>query len=393
VTYRILMLLENLSYPEDVRVRKEARSLVTSGFEVTLVAPSLKGQPAVERSQGVRIYRFPAAFAKDSRASSFFVEYAWASLWLTLFAYWVWLRHGLDAIHLHNPPDSLFAIALPFRLLGKAIVYDNHDLVPELIEVKFRSRLLTTASEVLEGLSCRWADTVIVANDFARDLLVQRHGLESEKVSVVRNGPSQVELDALGLFGANCSDFDVRFGFIGAIDPQDGVESIIEALYLLRQMEPDLRFACRIIGNGLALRDVRERTLELGLAEEIEFCDFLPWPKAMRALAECDICIDAAPLNPYHRVNEAVKVLEYMAHGKPMVLTDSPGHRAAAGDAALYVESEDYKGFAERLLELTHDRELARRLGANGRDRFEREFSWEIMECRLTSVYTRLQGR
>jgi glycosyltransferase involved in cell wall biosynthesis len=387
------MLLENTTYPEDVRVRKEANTLASAGYDVAIIVSGRKGQQAVEKLDGVRVHRFPAAFAKDSRASSFFVEYAWASLWLTLLSWWVWLRHGFDAIHLHNPPDTLFAVAMPFRLFGKAIVYDNHDLTPELIEVKFHSRLLRRVFQVLEGLSCSWSDAVITTSEIKKEVLVTRHNISSKKITVVRNGPSRGELDVIELRQPGCRDLDVRFGFIGAVDPQDGVELIIDSLHSFKRSQPGLRFSCRIIGDGIGLDGVRERTHALGLEREVEFCDFLPWPEAMQALSECDICVDAPPLNPYHRSNEAVKVLEYMAQGKPMVLTDSPGHRAAASDAALYAESQNPDAFAARLIELVDNPELARRLGQTGRARFESTFCWEIMGSRLVSVYHGLQGR
>jgi len=49
---------------------------------------------------------------------------------------YVAFKHGFDVIHAHNPPDTLFLVALPYKLFGKKFVFDHHDLCPEL----YRSR-------------------------------------------------------------------------------------------------------------------------------------------------------------------------------------------------------------------------------------------------------------
>ena len=43
---RVTMLLENDLYPEDIRVRDEAHSLVEAGYDVAVIAPRGAGQPA-----------------------------------------------------------------------------------------------------------------------------------------------------------------------------------------------------------------------------------------------------------------------------------------------------------------------------------------------------------
>ncbi|TEU14760.1 MAG: glycosyltransferase WbuB, partial [Anaerolineales bacterium] len=71
-TNRVLMLLENKSYPKDVRVRQEANALVAAGHRVTVISPMEPGQPWREVCQGVRAYRFPA----PPQANGF-----WGYLW------------------------------------------------------------------------------------------------------------------------------------------------------------------------------------------------------------------------------------------------------------------------------------------------------------------------
>ena len=63
----------------------------------------------------------------------------------------------------HNPPDTLFLVALPFKLVGKKFVFDQHDLCPEVYRSRygaaedFASRLL----RILEWCSLKLADVTI----------------------------------------------------------------------------------------------------------------------------------------------------------------------------------------------------------------------------------------
>lgn len=67
----------------------------------------------------------------------FAVEFLYS--WLTTAALTVKVSasRGFDAIQVHNPPDTYFAIALPFKLLGKRFVFDHHDLAPEMFVSRF----------------------------------------------------------------------------------------------------------------------------------------------------------------------------------------------------------------------------------------------------------------
>src|SRR5215210_5377563 len=100
------MLLENNPYPQDTRVRSEAKTLSRAGYGVCVICPRAKEQPAFEVIDRVNVYRFPAP-----RAANGLVGYAWeygySTLAFLLVSVWVLFRHGFDVIHAHNPPDIL----------------------------------------------------------------------------------------------------------------------------------------------------------------------------------------------------------------------------------------------------------------------------------------------
>ena len=88
-----------------------------------------------------------------------------ALFWEFLLAWRVLLTRGFDVIHACNPPDLIFLIAIPLKLLGTKFVFDQHDICPELYTAKFRARGFGYwATRVCEWLSYRTANFVITAN-------------------------------------------------------------------------------------------------------------------------------------------------------------------------------------------------------------------------------------
>ena len=99
---------------------------------------------------------------------------------------------GFDVMHAHNPPDTLFLVALPFKLLGEKFVFDQHDLCPELYRSRygaaegFASRLL----RILEWCSLKLVDVTIATNESYKRIQIERGNKNPRDVFIVRNGPN-----------------------------------------------------------------------------------------------------------------------------------------------------------------------------------------------------------
>jgi glycosyltransferase involved in cell wall biosynthesis len=109
-------------------------------------------------------------------------------------------------------------------------------------------------------------------------------------------------------------------------------------------------------------------------------------------LAAADICLDPDPSSPLNDVSTWIKIMEYMAYGKPIVTFDLKETRYSAQDAALYVEPNDEGRFAAAIAQLMDDEGLRKRMGAFGRDRVERELQWSCVGKNLASAYRALSS-
>ena len=135
VPSRVTMLLENYPYPEDPRVRNEAETLCRAGWDVTVVAPRRGPQPRHELVEGVKVRRYRCPESNGSVAG-YLLEFTVAHIQLFLRGA-LELSRGTRVLHLNNPPDTLFPVGLLARALGREVVYDLHDLAPELFAAKF----------------------------------------------------------------------------------------------------------------------------------------------------------------------------------------------------------------------------------------------------------------
>lgn len=379
----VVMLLENLSYPEDTRVRNEAEALQRAGHDVTVLAPRAPGQAGREIVEGVAVrrYRLPGS---GGTPLGYLLEYAVAHVQLAL-RLLDELRSGARVVHLHNPPDTLIALGLIARLLGRKVVFDHHDLAPELFEAKFGASAAVRVLRAAQRASFRLADRVIVTNESQREVALRSPGVRPAHVAIVRNGP---RIDAASDRGGEARDGALaqpRLVFVGEIAVQDGVLDLVELLTDARLRGAHLT----VVGEG-PLRPELERRLEAaGTRSRVTFTGRIPHGEVPRLLAAADICLDPAPCNPLNHGSTMIKVAEYLAAGRPLVAYDLVETRRTAGGAALLARCGDAAHFAELVALLAADPDLREELARRGRARAP-ELVWERSEPALLAVYAGL---
>ena len=392
---RALLVLENSSVPADRRVWQEALSLHRAGWEVTVLAPHAWRSSEGARDEvleGVRIRRFRLRPAEQRRLGHL-SEYA-AAMWRV----WDEIRdlardHSFDVIQACNPPDFLLVAAFGQRRRGTRLIFDHHDLAPEMYTSRpgGRSRFVRRGLLALERLSYTLADVALVTNGSVGRIAVERDRMNPEDVFVVRNGP------VLDRFTPVTPDRSLARGrqhllvYVGLMGPQDGVDHALHALsHLLRRRQD---WHAIFIGTGEMLSKLKRLASELRLDDRVEFRGYQYDPEVRRAISSADVCLAPDPRNPYTDRSTLVKVAEYMALARPLVSFDLTESRVTAGDAALFAPRDDDREFADCIDRLLDDPALRRRLGAAGRARVEREFAWEHSERALLAAYQRALGR
>ena len=386
------MILENCSYLRDARVSKEARALTKNGYEVSVISPEFGRWPSRLQIEGVTVYGFPH-LSFSSGTVGYFLEYAYATLAIAVLTAYVWLTRGFDIVHIANPPDCLVPVTAVYKMLGKRIIYDQHDLSPELYVARFSrsSAVLLRLQLWLELLSYKLADHVIVTNESYREVATSRGRQPETKVTVVRNGPELEQLQALRV------DEELRqrsrniIAFAGITGYQDGLDYLCRALHSLRRDLGRTDFLCVVIGDGDALPDIKKLSQELGIEENIWFVGWVSdLDTYFRYLSTADICVAPEPSNQYNDKSTFVKIMEYMLAGKPIVAFDLPETRFSAEGADSYASPNDHQDFAAKLAALMDDKALRVSMGELGRRRIETRLAWQHSVPSLLAAYDRV---
>jgi glycosyltransferase involved in cell wall biosynthesis len=178
--------------------------------------------------------------------------------------------------------------------------------------------------------------------------------------------------------------------YIGCLNPQDGLDYLLRALAQLTfELKRD-DYYCVIMGSGDSLEDLRKMNRELGLEKQVEFTGYVSDADLRANLSAADICLDPDPSSPLNDVSTWIKIMEYMAYGKPIVSFDLKETRYSARDAAIYVEPNDERGFAVAIAQLMDDTQLRAKMGSSGRNRVERELQWSRVGPNLAAAYREL---
>ncbi len=390
--FHVVMLVENMSFPRDRRVRQEAEALSTAGYRVSVVCPRGESQDRAfyEEVGRVRAYRYTQPWSGHG-AATYALEYGWALLATALLLAWIGLRHGVNAIHAANPPDMFFLLAAPLKLLGVKFVFDQHDLSPEMYEAKFNGRgMAYRVLQWLERATYRTADRVIVTNQSFAQIARERGRVRAEAVHVGRNGPD------LDHFHRGVPRQELKQAarylalYIGVMGKQDGLDRVIEAAHHIvhQRGRGDVHFA--LLGDGDIVPQLRQRVRELGLEETVSLPGWMNDAQLLAYLSTADLCLAPDPPVRMNQLSTMMKIMEYMSCGLPIVSFDLLESRRSAGKAALFVVEDDTAQFGDAILHLLDDPARRARMGAAGLARVRGTLHWGRSRESLLGAYAQL---
>jgi len=157
--------------------------------------------------------------------------------------------------------------------------------------------------------------------------------------------------------------------FVGKLIPLQGVETILEAA----RISTDVQF--RIVGSGQLDAVLAARSANV---EHVPWIDYEELPQELHA-AGCALGIFGTTSKAQRVIPN--KAFQALACGTPLVTADTPAARELLvdGESALLVPPGDAHELARAVQRLAHDAELARRVGAGGREAYERAASEQVL--------------
>jgi glycosyltransferase involved in cell wall biosynthesis len=391
---KVLIIVENSPVPFDPRVWKEARSLQKNGYDVTVLCPRDKGyERAYEFIDGVHVYRHPRTDDGNS-PFGYLLEYSSALFWEFIYSWWIFFRHGFHVIQGCNPPDTIFLVALPFKLLGVKYIFDHHDVNPELYFSKYgKQGFLYKLLVWFEKLTFRFSDVVMSTNRSYGDLAVARGGLNPADVFIVRNGPDSKTFKAVPSKPALKYKKPFLVGYVGTMSIQEGLDILLDvALYIKNRGRNDVHFTC--VGGGPGLAGLQKMVQEKQLEDTVNFTGRIPDEQLLDVLSTADVCVNPDKPCEMNDLSTMIKIMEYMSLGKPIVQFDLKEGRFSAQEASLYADNTNQVAdFATKILWLLDNPGERKKMGEFGRKRIEEELAWEYSIKNLLAAYQRVFTR
>ncbi len=260
-------------------------------------------------------------------------------------------------------------------LKGTPLLLDLHDLVPDLaIAVgMLRNPLAIKMARLLEKFIYGRSDRILVISEkFVPNLTGK--GVPKSKISFLplwvdsqlisprdRNGPFRKT--------HNIGEAQTVVLYTGNMGAKQNLENVLEAAGRLRTHQEVLFL---FVGDGSEKKRLQEYAHDKALSN-VRFLPLLP-PQQRGLLPEMLAAADVLVLNQSARIVDTVipsKLFSYMAAGRPIVAAVNQSSQAAAcirkAGSGIAVEAENPVALAEAILQLKEDRELAERLGQQGR--------------------------
>jgi glycosyltransferase involved in cell wall biosynthesis len=286
------------------------------------------------------------------------------------------LHRRYDAIQFSNMPDFLiFASFIP-KLLGAKIVFDLHECMPEIYQVKYKigpNHPVTRVLRMVERLAIGYSDYLLTCNAEMKRIFVER-GAPADRFLIFFNTPNETTFRPLPQQKDDPDSFILVTH--GAIEERYGHDVAIKAVALLRDKIPGLRLD--IFGDGSA-RDQYERLSEnLGLHDMVSFRGFVPMDALVQSLNNADIGLITMP-QPYEmRWVHTSKMFDYMAIRKPIVMTRVKAVEEYFDDSSLqFFQTGDAEDLARAVLELYQNPQRRRDLVSNAGIIYDRN-KWSV---------------
>ena len=246
---------------------------------------------------------------------------------------------------------------------------------------------------IFSRFSERFVDRFMVVSDSLEKMMIEKHGIEPQKVVKIYNG---IETDEYCI-----SDEEIAYrrssfrkksdlgenvpviGVIGRLVWQKGFKYFIEAIPDVLKEFKDARFL--LVGEGELEDELKVKSKKLKLEDKIIFTGFLS--DIRDVLASIDILVI-----PSLQEGLPVVLLEAMAMKKPIVAANIEGIMEILenGVTGLLVPPRDIKALAEAVIDLLKHQDKANQMGIAARRVVEERFGVDTMVQQVKKVYEEL---
>lgn len=298
-------------------------------------------------------------------------------------------REGIDLLHTHHYWESLVGVVAG-RIAGVPVVVGRH-YSDEHYRLASGSKL--RGLRALEGVTHRLARRIVVPTEMIRDLVVEREGVDPEKLEVI---PYGFDFDAGRYRRADPSEVARVRGELGLDDAfvvgnvarhheVKGVGELIAAAGSVAPEHPELRLL--LVGDGPHHGRFREMVERRGLGARTTFTGWR---------TDAPLLMEASDVVAHPTRQEAFPqtMVEAMALARPLIITpvSGAGEHVRNGENGYLVPIDDPPALAAALRRVLADPDAAAEVGRRARAYVRRELDIEGVAARYGALYDAVLG-
>jgi glycosyltransferase involved in cell wall biosynthesis len=288
-----------------------------------------------------------------------------------------------------------FIILRKFNLVSTKFVLDIRTLPVNILHKFHRLYERLFDFSVIYSKICLDGLTVITL--YLREFISRKYHIRNKKIGVWTSGVS------LSLFNKKSTvkirlpfDIDNKFIIIyhGGLGRLRGLQNTVLAIDLLKNRYPNIVLV--LLGDGVGKEELKAIIKDKKLGQNVYIINTVPYEKVASYIAYCDVGIVPLPNLIGWRVSSPLKLMEYLAMEKPVIVTDIEAHRDVIGgsNSGFFIESNTSEEIARGILLSYEKKANLKEMGKRGRKLVEAKYTWErqgkLFEAYLFDV---LKGR
>lgn len=364
-----------------VLVREMAETLARAGHAVHVVTyPTAQHLTPVERIAIHRVPKLPGLWTAR--------PFGWQKVVLDVLLAWLlWRvvrRERIDIIQAHNVEGPLVAYLVRW-LVGVPVVYHAHNALADELPCYVRSApvrwLARGAGAVIDRLLARGADYTVALSDRLAAYLAARGA--AGRIAAI--APAATRLAFTGAAPRRERAPRVMYG--GNLDPYQDLDCLLRGFARLRAVEPQAQLV--LVTHTTAQPKVAARVASIAAQPGVTVQVRNSFAAAMRALGGADVLV--CPRASWSGF--PMKVLNYMALGRPIVHARASAHALEDGVTGLLYDEGDASALAKAMLRVVRDPALAAQLGRQARSAAHERYGSAVALARLAPIYECLIGR
>jgi glycogen synthase len=279
-------------------------------------------------------------------------------------------NQSFDIIHAHDWLTYPAGIAAKY-VSGKPLVVHMH-----ATEFDRSGENINKNVYDIERKGMEEADRVITVSNLTRNIVIERYGIDPDKVITVHNAVEPVEKTEALEIQKHVKEKVVTF--LGRVTFQKGPEYFVEAARKVLDKDPDVRFV--MAGTGDLLEKMIRRVAKLHMATRFHFTGFLKGDNVDKMFAMSDVYVMPSVSEPF-----GISPLEAMRSNVPVVISKQSGV-AEVLNHALKVDFWDIDALADAIYGLLHYKSLSSMFAKHGEEEVN-NLKWDNAASNVRDVY------